>query len=343
MTDKETVAADARPIVKTGQSGNKSVWIFAGAVVAGALILFQALSAHRRELETPATQIPANLDSGLISSPPALAIPPDFGFNDYSQGQGQQYEPRVSVRETPAPQIVTRVVEREVRVPEPAYRPDPASNRGPEVIFQNDRPSVPDPASTSQQPDDERVTARRLKNPSLTVPQGTVVAAVLETALNSTQSGAARAVVSRDVMSFDGTRVLIPRGSRLYGQYQADLKPGQKRALISWQRLTRPDAVIIDLNSPAADPLGRAGVGGKVNSHFLTRFGSTILQSVLDIGVGVATRAATKDSVFIALPGSTANISGQTATEVQPTLTVKQGTSVSVFVSKDLDFSTVES
>jgi type IV secretion system protein VirB10 len=189
----------------------------------------------------------------------------------------------------------------------------------------------------------ERVTAGRLANPSLTVPQGVIITAVLETAMDSTRPGAVRAIVSRDVRSFDGSRVLIPRGSRLYGEYNADMSAGQKRALVRWQRLTRPDAVIIDLDSPSADPLGRAGISGKVNTHFFERFGGAILQSILDIGVGVATRSVTDDTVIVGLPGSTQQITAQPQlTQIQPTLRVRQGTSVSVFVARDLDFSTVD-
>jgi type IV secretion system protein VirB10 len=145
-------------------------------------------------------------------------------------------------------------------------------------------------------------------------------------------------------MGFDGTRILIPRGSRLYGEYTADVTSGQKRALIRWQRLTRPDGVIVDLDSPSADPLGRAGVEGKVDSHFFARFGSAILQSVLDIGVGLATRQVTDDAVIVALPGSTQQVTGQLqqTTQVQPTLRIRQGASVSVFVARDLDFSSVD-
>jgi type IV secretion system protein VirB10 len=201
-----------------------------------------------------------------------------------------------------------------------------------------DRPAIGQQVGAS-----DRVSASRLLNPSLTVPQGTIIAAVLETALDSTRAGAVRGIVSRDVRSFDGSRVLIPRGSRLYGEYASDLSAGQKRTLVNWQRLTRPDAVIINLDSPAADPLGRAGVRGKVDSNFFARFGSAILQSVLDIGVGLATRTVQDDAVILALPGSTQEIAGRPQqTEVQRTLKVQQGTSVSVFVARDLDFSTVD-
>ncbi|MBO9558488.1 MAG: TrbI/VirB10 family protein, partial [Caulobacter sp.] len=175
---------------------------------------------------------------------------------------------------------------------------------------------------------DERVLATRLANPSVTVPKGTVIPAVLESALDSTRAGQVRAIVSRDVMGFDGSKVLIPRGSRLYGEYASDLNYGQNRALVRWTRLLRPDGAMINLDSPAADPLGRAGIRGKVNSHFWARFGSAILQTVLDIGGNVATRKV-DDALVVALPGSTQNLS-RVATEGQsqvvPTLTVKQGT-----------------
>lgn len=188
---------------------------------------------------------------------------------------------------------------------------------------------------------DERVTATWFQNPSTTIPKGTVIQAVLESALDSTRAGFARAIVSRDVFGFDGTQVLIPRGSRLVGEYKADLTSGQNRALIQWQRLMRPDGAMINLDSPSADPLGRAGVKGKVNSHFLERFGGAILQSALDIGVQLATRSVSRDAVIVALPGSVQGVTAVTPDKVQPTLKVRQGASVSVFVSRDLDFSTV--
>ena len=111
---------------------------------------------------------------------------------------------------------------------------------------------------------------------------------MLETALDSTRPGFARAIVSRDVRGFDGSRVLIPRGSRLIGEYRSEVAPGQRRALVNWTRLIRPDGVTIAIGSPAGDPLGRGGIRARVNSHFFERFAGAILQSALDIGVNLA-------------------------------------------------------
>ena len=212
----------------------------------------------------------------------------------------------------------------------------------PRVVFDNRAATTASPLpGDAGDEGSSRVTAERFLNPSLTIPQGTVIPAVLETALDSTRAGGVRALVQRDVSGFDGSRVLIPRGSRLYGEYEASLQTGQNRALVRWTRLIRPDGVTIALDSPSSDPLGRAGIRGKVDSKFLQRFGGALLQSVLDLGVGVAVNRAT-DGVIVALPGSTQNLQVTQPQQIQPTLKVKHGTSVSVFVARDLDFSTVD-
>lgn len=340
-TDSST---DVRPVVHTSGGGNRSLWLAGGALVLGGILLFGALDSRRQALMVPETR-PVPGRGVLVTAPPALNLPPRFLDEDpdlFAEGSRPRlFRPEAaSTPAEPAPQVVTRIVEREVVQPAPApyVPPQPVQ---PPVIMQPPVTAPIMPEGDAQAADD-RVIARRLRNPSLTVPQGTIIAGVLETAMDSTRPGAVRALVSRDVKSFDGSRVLIPRGSRLYGEYSAEVSPGQRRALINWQRLTRPDAVIIDLDSPAADPLGRGGVEGRVNSHFLARFGGAILQSVLDLGVGLATRSVSNGTVIVAVPGSTQQITQQQAAQVQPTLRVQQGTSVSVFVARDLDFSTVD-
>jgi type IV secretion system protein VirB10 len=191
---------------------------------------------------------------------------------------------------------------------------------------------------------DERVPtshAQRLAHPSTVVTQGTLIPAVLETALNSELPGYARALVSRDVRSFDGNHVLIPRGSRLVGQYKSALQAGQKRAFIVWNRLLRPDGVSILLGSPATDDVGQAGLAGKVNSHFFQRFGSAILLSVID-GLTGALGGSGNNTVVLGSVGtgtsSAAGIALQNQIKISPTVKVMQGAPIQVFVARDLDF-----
>jgi type IV secretion system protein VirB10 len=188
-----------------------------------------------------------------------------------------------------------------------------------------------------------RARAGMFANRGTTVPQGTLIPAVLETALDSTRPGFARAIVSRDVRGFDGRRVLIPRGSRLIGDYRSDVQPGQHRALVNWTRLIRPDGVTIAIGSPAADTLGGGGIRAHVNSHFFARFAGAILQSILDVGVNLAGRVGNNNGAVVVLPGS---LQGATQivqpAQVTPTLTVRAGTSISIFVARDLDFTGAE-
>ncbi len=75
--------------------------------------------------------------------------------------------------------------------------------------------------------------AEVIANPSNTIIQGTMIQAVMESALDSSLPGQTRAVVSEDVFSFDGSRLLIPRGSRLIGRYRSGVDIAQRRIAIA--------------------------------------------------------------------------------------------------------------
>jgi type IV secretion system protein VirB10 len=159
---------------------------------------------------------------------------------------------------------------------------------------------------------------------------------VLETAIDTDVPGFVRAVVSQDVRSFDGSRVLIPRSSRLIGEYKAVSQAGQKRAYLMWTRLVRPDGVSIALASPAADFSGQAGIGGQVNSHFFSRFGSAILLSILGGASTLATGGAS--TVVVSGGQSAASIAAQRDSNRPPTIRVQQGEPIRVFTARDLIF-----
>ena len=178
--------------------------------------------------------------------------------------------------------------------------------------------------------------ARSDINPATTVAQGTMIPAVLETAINTDVPGYVRAVVSQDVRSFDGSRVLVPRSSRLVGQYQSGLQAGQKRAYVIWQRLIRPDGVSVALASPATSFDGTTGLEGRVDSHFFSRFGSAMLLSVIG---GLTTMASGSASVVLGGGGQTAASTAlQQDGQRPPTVRVSMGTPVRVYTARDLDF-----
>lgn len=339
--------ADRRPQV-AAHTGQRGVWLFASAALLGAVGLFAVLESRRTQHQDgfPPTQ---GDSAAMISAPPPLAIPspppevapapiwptptPAAPMADY--GARVMAGPRA-----PAP-VAIRLPDSE----EAFASRRPVGHIPPPIAPTITRPKMVDGAPSAENQGNERVEAARLANPSTTVPKGTLIQAVLETALDSTRSGLARSLVSRDVPSFDGSRILIPRGSRLTGEYKSDLAQGQNRALVIWQRLVRPDGVTINLESPAADPLGRTGIKGKVNGHFVQQFGGALLQSALNVGSQVAVNELTAGmgTTVVSIPSGTQS-SGTSLTQnkITPTLTVRQGTSVSVFVARDLDFTQVE-
>ena len=181
-------------------------------------------------------------------------------------------------------------------------------------------------------------TAAASFDPRTTVTQGTLIPAVLETAIDTNVPGYVRAVVSTDVRSFDGARVLVPRSSRLIGQYKSGVQAGQKRAYVIWTRLIRPDGVSVDIASPAVGFGGQTGLAGKVNNHFFQRFGSAMLLSV----VGGLSALGGNASVIVGGGGQSAAAAAiNQGGNIGPTIRVRQGEPTRVFTAKDLDFSKV--
>lgn len=241
--------------------------------------------------------------------------------------------------------------------------PDPGQSRSMPMIIDNTTPAAlanaaghpRDAAASGAQPagltqdelfamrtgNDNPPVARAvsLGDPAQIVVQGTIIPAVLETALNSDLPGFVRAIVSRDVRSFDGSQALIPRGSRLIGQYKSALVTGQSRAFIIWTRLIRPDGRSVQLASPVMDEGGEVGLAGEVKRHFWQRFGSSILLSIvagLANSVGDGTNA-----VVIGTSGaqSAATVALETDGKIPPTIRIPLGTPIQVFAARDLDFS----
>jgi type IV secretion system protein VirB10 len=195
--------------------------------------------------------------------------------------------------------------------------------------------------------------AKIVANPSNTVLQGTVLQASLETAINTDLPGAIRAIVSEDVNSLDGARILIPRGSKVLGKYSDTISLGQKRVMVIWERILLPDNQSVRINAYGADAIGEAGVKGNVDSHFLERFGSAALISVIGIAPSLATAALsghnnTNGATSFTTINTLADPTSQTMQSAlngvigdylrrPPTIGVHQGASITIFVDRDLE------
>ena len=342
---------DVRPIVAV-RNRDMSPWLFASIAIVAAILLFVALDGRRRAGSAP--EQGAAVSIGVRpEAVPEFSLPEPSAAVQPGQLSGRwllPYDrpPPISPRTDAVPVVRPVVVAGPRTAPPVVYAPPysvaPAVITEPPAALPFPQPAVAGGAEAAGSNDaGRRIRASRLASPSTTVPQGTLVGAVLETALDSTGPGQVRAMVTRDVFGFDGTRLLIPRGTKLYGTYDSAIAEGEKRAQIRWTRLLRPDAVTIALDSPASDPLGRAGIAGRVNSHFLQKLGNALLSSTVNLGSALVSRRVSPVTVAVTGgPQQGAAVVPQSQGQIRPTLTVRQGTSISVFVQNDLDFSDVE-
>lgn len=203
----------------------------------------------------------------------------------------------------------------------------------------------------NQQNDIASVSAKQLPHPALTVPAGEMIPATLETAINSELAGMVRAITTRDIYALSGNKLLIPKGSTLVGQFNAAVTQGQSRIFVVWDRVQMTNGIIVTLNSPSTDAIGRSGQAADyVDRHFFERFGSGVLLSVL--GAYTATGGVNGQDEYNSMSQYRMNIAGgfqqaanqnlQQDMQVKPTLQINQGASINVFVAHDLDFYRVE-
>ena len=82
-----------------------------------------------------------------------------------------------------------------------------------------------------------------------------------------------------------GRYLLVPRGTKIIGKYDSVVAFGQKRALVVWQRLIRPDgsSLVID-NLPATDEGGYAGLEDQVDYHTWSLLKGVALATLLGVG-----------------------------------------------------------
>ncbi|WP_174301814.1 TrbI/VirB10 family protein [Caulobacter sp. S45] len=351
-----------RPAV-AGRSSGAAPWLVGGGAVVLGLATFLWLSSHRPHAATNDLPPPSQAaDAAMVAAPPP---PPEVNAME-AAGRGVQPPrppPAVAVVTPPPPVPLISSAP-----PLPATPPPSPAGKAPVLVV--DLAGATDAGATAAAkpvaaagsaagstrlnadeqfaarvetgPEPEHASATLLHNQSTLAPQGTIIPAVLETALNSDLPGFARAVVSRDVRSFDGANVLIPRGSRVIGEYRSAVALGQSRIFVIWTRVLRPDGGSIQIGSGGGDTLGRAGLAGKVDRHFFERFSGAVLLTVLNAAAYAAAGTPSTQVTIGSTAGSGGATSGLLPTDIPPTIKVAQGTPIRIFVQRDLDFTPVD-
>jgi len=179
----------------------------------------------------------------------------------------------------------------------------------------------------------------------LLLPKGAFIDCTLETAIDSTLPGLTTCVTATDTFGADGTVVLLDRGTKLIGETRGQVQQGMARVFVLWTEARTPGGVVVPLDSPGADELGRSGLPGEVNRHFWQRFGAAILISTIDGAVQAGVQSASRgDGTVIYNPSPAQDVTSEVlknTLSIAPTVTKNNGDRIQVLVARDVDFSSV--
>jgi len=173
---------------------------------------------------------------------------------------------------------------------------------------------------------------------------GSVIPGVMISGVNSELPGMIIGQVSENVYdSATGHYLLIPQGSRLVGQYSADVQYGQSRVLIAWNRIVFPDGQTLNIDAMnGTDQAGYAGFEDKVNNHYAKIFGSALLISVIggELSFSNGHIAINQQAQSANSSGTTISQVGNTMLEknlaIAPTIEIRPGYQFNIFVTKDM-------
>lgn len=193
---------------------------------------------------------------------------------------------------------------------------------------------------------------------------GSVIPGVLQTTISTDLPGVITAIVSQDVFdSITGKYLLIPRGSRLIGEYNSSVSYGQTQVQAKFTRLIRPDGTSIILpNQPGINGVGTSGLSDEVDNHWSKIIGAGVLAAVFNIPGIIATNQLNNSTTYSGYPPGPVSASqnlgvsagagalqgvGQSASSVgnaiaskslniQPTLIINSGYQFAIMVTKDI-------
>lgn len=196
--------------------------------------------------------------------------------------------------------------------------------------------------------------ARRMTDQNLILPKGRQADCVLTGRIVDEVPGFTSCVLAQNLYSDNGRVLLLERGSELTGEYGTTNQLGLERLFVTWSRLKTPEGVEIDLSSPGSDRLGTSGLPGHLDNRWAARIGAAFLLSfVKDVTVATINKQSQASSgatvsVQTAPGQNTLNASSALAEEVikqtikvRPRLAINEGDRISIYVARDLDFSSV--
>jgi type IV secretion system protein VirB10 len=329
-------------------------------VLALGFVWFNALYSHHQKAQhTPAQTAYAGGGEQFTQPPPTAAKTAPASLPQPAATPTSASLLGARTQETPATAPIMAYSGQGSLVPKISAAMAPASGTGASGSTPSPPPQGPDNSALGVRlkatPLDGEQAAV-LANPNMTITEGTEIPCSLQTAIDSQLPGLVTCVVPIDIRGTTGNVVLLDRGTRIVGQIQSGLLQGQNRVFVDWTRAETPEHVIITLDSPGTDELGRSGLPGAINNHFWDRFGGALMLTLVQGSLDAATIEAASNGSgnstqqqaalgFVYAGQSNgqtvANTALQNTINIPPTLTKNQGDTAGLIVAHDLDFSNV--
>ncbi|RAO75762.1 TrbI/VirB10 family protein [Dyella jiangningensis] len=197
--------------------------------------------------------------------------------------------------------------------------------------------------------------AQPLTHPDSLMLRGTYIRCVLETHIVTDIPGFTSCIVTEPVYSFNGKHLLLPKGAKVLGSYSQE--PNGPRVAVIWDRIVTPTGIDVSMASPGVDNLGGAGHPGYYNAHWGSRISAALLISMLSDAFkyeaakhGPTTNTIGANGTVVQEPFESntaqtvqdlANQAVRRAANRPATVTINQGTVVTIYVAKDVDFTAV--
>ena len=177
--------------------------------------------------------------------------------------------------------------------------------------------------------------------------EGTFIDATLTNRLDGAAAAPVVCLVTNPVYSHAGHVVVIPAGARVLGETRPVQALGETRLAVAFHRLVMPDGRTYRLDQfRGLNQLGDVGLRDQVNQHYWSTFGAAGAVGLISglaqwLGTAGVSRATSGGTVVVT--GGIAEAS-QASQQVLsrflnrlPTVTVREGHRVKVYLSSDLD------
>lgn len=188
--------------------------------------------------------------------------------------------------------------------------------------------------------------------PTVWLPEGTVIEAVLTNRLDGDAPGPVDCMITTGVYQ-PGTRVLlIPQGARVLGEASKVSSLGQARLAVAFHRILVPGrrtySIPLDKPMPALGQAGEVGLHDQVNSHYASIFGASLAIGAIgglaqigngSSGFGYDPSVEFRNGVSQSMAQSSSRVLDRFLNRM-PTITIREGTRVKIILTDDLQLPT---